>query len=180
MLYVERPHLLTFFETPAFRAPLRAWVHYVPVHEDLSDLVPKVQNHLSITNAFLCYMLTNSGRLAQARWIQTHPEESSLIAARALRCDGYSGVRHSFRFPLIRSIFASCCRQLCPLLPYRVFRTTPHCSQGLGGCGMCKPLLERGQRCVPLIAARLAQLHRTSVDPPLPVDFSTPHSLDLL
>jgi hypothetical protein len=30
-LQVERPNLLTFFESPAFHAPLKPWVHYVPV-----------------------------------------------------------------------------------------------------------------------------------------------------
>lgn len=60
LLYVERPHLLTFVESAAFAAPLRPWVHYVPVAADLRNLA------------------------ARADWVLEHRAEAERIAAHAL------------------------------------------------------------------------------------------------
>ena len=60
LLYVARPHLSTFFEDGDLVPSIRPWAHYVPVRDDMSDLVRK------------------------ARWVLTHRAEADVIAARAL------------------------------------------------------------------------------------------------
>jgi hypothetical protein len=43
MLYVERPGLHTYYESPSFLQPLVPWQHYVPVKPDLTDLAEQAQ-----------------------------------------------------------------------------------------------------------------------------------------
>lgn len=61
LLYIERPNLLTWYESSTVRARLRPWVHYVPVQPNLTDLVE------------------------QSRWVLTHAAQAQAIADNALQ-----------------------------------------------------------------------------------------------
>ena len=96
LLFIERPGLQTFHEAVSFPRPWKAWVHYVPVSEDLHDLA------------------------LRAKWVLSHHAEAARIAANALgyaRC--FLTTRYARRHAAREALAAAACAAPCAELRQR-------------------------------------------------------------